>query len=234
MFAPLALIVGWLLIRLDPKTLFRLTMPLAIAGVLASIGLFVGYDGYAPRLAGEHMPVAVLLAFGASLKLAMAVAAAGDVAALAAFRSEAAFATGRFWGVAALSLSTLAMLQIGVAGFDAFSPLRSTSAILRTAQGRAPFDSGAPFYQIAMYDQTVPFYLGRTTRLVAFRDELALGIDAEPRLQVPTLAAWVPEWMQLAQGYALMPPELYERLKSEGVPMRELAGDSRRVIVSRQ
>ena len=26
-----------------------------------------------------------------------------------------------------------------------------------------------------MYDQTVPFYLGRTTRLVDFRDELALG-----------------------------------------------------------
>ncbi len=31
-----------------------------------------------------------------------------------------------------------------------------------------------------MYDQTIPFYLGRTTTLVGYRDELALGIDAEP------------------------------------------------------
>ena len=85
-----------------------------------------------------------------------------------------------------------------------------------------------------MYDQTVPFYLGRTTRLAAFRDELALGIDAEPAKQVPTLDAWIAEWKGLAQGYALVPPELYRKLGDEGVSMRELARDSRRVIVSRQ
>ena len=31
-----------------------------------------------------------------------------------------------------------------------------------------------------MYDQTLPFYLGRTTTLVDYRDELGLGLDAEP------------------------------------------------------
>ena len=51
---------------------------------------------------------------------------------------------------------------------------------------RPPFARDAPVYQIAMYDQTLPFYLGRTTTLVAFRDELALGIDAEPERQIPT------------------------------------------------
>jgi hypothetical protein len=153
---------------------------------------------------------------------------------LFAFRAAATAPTARFWGVAALSISTLCALQIAVAGFDAFSPMRSTSAILRVAQSAAPFAADAPFYQVNMYDQTVPFYLGRTTRLAAFRDELALGIDAEPGKQVPTLDAWVREWDGLAQGYALVPPELYRKLSDEGVPMRELARDSRRVIVSRQ
>ncbi len=78
--------------------------------------------------------------------------------------------------------------------------MRSTSAILRAAQAPAPFANDAPFYQVAMYDQTVPFYLGRTTRLAAFRDELALGIDAEPAKQVPTLDAWIAEWSALGRG----------------------------------
>jgi 4-amino-4-deoxy-L-arabinose transferase-like glycosyltransferase len=234
MFGPLALVVGWLLVRLDQRTLFRLTLPLAIAGIAVAVGLFIGFDRYAPRLAGARTPPSVLLAFGAWLKPASAVAAAGSVVALLAFRSGASAKTGRFWGVAALSLSTLAMLQIGVAGFDAFSPLRSTSAILRAAQAPAPFANEAPFYQVGMYDQTAPFYLGRTTRLVAFRDELALGVDAEPSKQVPTLEAWIAEWSALAQGYTLLPPGLHRTLSSQGVPMRELARDVRRVIVSRQ
>jgi hypothetical protein len=85
-----------------------------------------------------------------------------------------------------------------------------------------------------MYDQTAPFYLGRTIRLAAFRDELALGIDAEPSKQIPTLTAWIAEWSVLAKGYAMLPPELYKLLSAQGVPMRELALDSRRVIVSRR
>jgi hypothetical protein len=234
MFAPLALVVGWLLLRLDPRVLFRLTLPIAIAASLAAIGLFVGFDLYATHFAGGQIPAPIVLEFGEWLKPAFAVAAIGGIAALFAFRDAESATTGRFWGVAALSLSTLAMLQLAVAGFDAFSPVRSTSAILRAAQTPAPFANDAPFYQVGMYDQTAPFYLGRTTRLVAFRDELALGVDAEPSKQVPTLEAWITEWSALSEGYAMLPPELYKQLSAEGVPLRELARDSRRVIVSRQ
>ena len=234
MFAPLALVVGWLLLRLEPRLLFRLTLPIAIAASIAAVGLFVGFDLYAARFAGAQIPAPVVLEFGAWLKPAFAVAAIGGVAALFAFRDAESGTTGRFWGVAALSLSTLAMLQLAVAGFDAFSAVRSTSDILRAAQTPEPFANDAPFYQVGMYDQTAPFYLGRTTRLVAFRDELALGIDAEPSKQVPTLEAWIAEWSALAQGYAMLPPELYKLLSAQGVPMREIARDSRRVIVSRR
>ncbi len=85
-----------------------------------------------------------------------------------------------------------------------------------------------------MHDHTVPFYLGRATRGVAFRHELSLGIDAEPAKQIPTIEAWVDEWRGLAQGYAMLVPEMHARLAAEGVPMRELARDPRNVVVSRQ
>ena len=85
-----------------------------------------------------------------------------------------------------------------------------------------------------MYDQTVPFYLGRPTRVVEHRDELSLGIDAEPQKQVPTVAAWIAEWQALPKGYALMDRDLETPLAAQGVPMRVLARDARRAVVSRQ
>jgi 4-amino-4-deoxy-L-arabinose transferase-like glycosyltransferase len=234
MFAPLALVTGWLLVRLEARTLFRLTLAAALGGAVLLVVLLAAYDRYAPRFAHAGLPVGALLDYGSWLKTGAAVAAAGGAVALVAFRPAATGATARFWGIAALSLSSLVALQIGNAGFDAFSPMRSTSAILRAAQASAPFADGAPFYQVEMYDQTVPFYLARATRLVAFRDELSLGIDAEPAKQIPTTGAWVAEWRGLTQGYAVLGPELQERLVAEGVPMRELARDPRRVVVSRQ
>ena len=234
MFPPLALIIGWLLIRIDRRTLFAQTLSLAGLSVALFVALLFAYDSYAPTFANAQLPAEVLIAFGAWVKAGAALAAAGSIAALVAFRRGARGVTARFWGIAAISLSTLGWLQIAIAGFDVFSPLRSTSAILRAAQASAPFRADAPFYQVEMYDQTVPFYLGRTTRLVAFRDELALGIDAEPAKAIPTTAMWIAEWEELPRGYALMSRELHATLTGQSVPMRELARDPRRVVVSRQ
>jgi hypothetical protein len=170
-----------------------------------------------------------VLAFGNWIKIALVVAAVGTAAAAFAFARGA-----RFWGVAALALSTLGSLELAIAGFDTLSAVRSTSAILRSAQAQAPFDADAPFYQVQMYDHTAPFYLRRITTPVAFRDELGPGIDAEPDRQIPTMAAWTAAWQSLAQGYALLPRDLYAALMGQGVPMRLLAQDAYRVVVSRR
>ncbi len=234
MFPPLALVIGWLLLGLEVRVLFRLLLPLVVAGTALTLGLVFAYDRYAPEFATARMPTAILIAFGAWVKASAVTAAAGGILALVALRRAARKPELRLRGVAILALASLGALQIGVAGFDAFSPMRSTSAILQAAQQAAPFAAGAPFYQVEMHDQTVPFYLGRATRGVAFRQELSLGIDAEPSKQIPTVAAWVDEWRSLTDGYAILGPELQARLAAEGVPMRELARDPRRVVVSRQ
>ncbi len=233
MFAPLALVAGSLVVALEPRTLFIIAWPGAMVTAVITAVLLVAYDRFAAQFAGGAQPTDVLQAYAPWLEAALLVATAGSVASVIAFRRARDHAPARFWGVAALSVSVLAAVQLATAGFDAFSATRSTSAILRAAQASAPIPPSAPFYQIEMYDQTAPFYLERPTTLVNYRDELALGIDAEPGKAIPSVAAWLPQWRSLAQGYAMMSPELYDRLAAEGVPMRVLARDSRRIVVSR-
>lgn len=232
MFAPLALVAGDLLLAQKTRLLSWQALPGAIVISIVAVGLLVGYDRIVARLAEGPQPVEILQAYGPWLEAATAIVAIGALSAVVAFRRNAALA--RFWGTIALALSTLVAVVLAVAGFDAFSPTRSTSAILRAAQAARPFSLTAPVYQIAMYDQTLPFYLGRTTTLVAYRDELALGIDAEPERQIPTVALWIPNWLALDDGYAVLLPADYERLAADGLPMRVLARDTRRVIVSRK
>jgi 4-amino-4-deoxy-L-arabinose transferase-like glycosyltransferase len=233
LFPPLALVIAWLLPRLPTRTLVRATWPGVAASTVLTLVLYAGWDRYAPRFAGERVPVESLIELGAWVKPAIAVATAGGIAALVALRRAPDSPQARFAGFAAQSLAMLLSLQLMIAGFDALSTIRSSSAILRAAQQERAFAPDAPFYQVAMYDQTVPFYLGRATRVVEYRGELALGIDAEPQKQIPTVAAWIAEWQALPKGYALMDRELEAPLAAQGVPMRVLARDARRVVVSR-
>jgi 4-amino-4-deoxy-L-arabinose transferase-like glycosyltransferase len=232
MFPPLALVVGWLLVRSDTRTLTRLFVPLVVSGTGLALLLFVAYDRAVALFAGARVPVALLISFGHWLKIAAAVAAVGGIVLLVALRDGSPRA--RFAGFGVQSLTILAGLQLAIAGFEALSPIRSSSDILRAALQNETFVADAPFYQVRMYDQTVPFYLKRPTRLVDFRQELSLGIDAEPQKQVPTLEAWIAEWQGLSKGYALMDRGLEAPLVEMRVPMRVLARDARRVVVSRQ
>ena len=234
MFAPLALVAGDLLLRQDPRDLARQALPGAIVVSVIAAALLLGYHRIVARFADGPQPIEILEAYGPWLKAAAVVGALGALTAVVAFRRADTLPLGRFVGASSLALSTLVAVVIAVAGFDAFSPTRSTSAILRAAQAVTPLSPSAPVYQIAMYDQTLPFYLGRTTTLVAYRDELALGIDAEPERQIPTVAAWIGKWRAQDEAYAVLPPEMYARLAADGLPMRVLARDSRRVIVSRK
>jgi 4-amino-4-deoxy-L-arabinose transferase-like glycosyltransferase len=234
LFAPLALVAAWLLLRLDAQRLARYALAGAVATGALAVAVIAGYDGFVPRFADDRQPLAVLQAFGPWLKGGLLLATVGGLAAWRAFAVASRVPTGRFWGVALLALSTLGFLQVEIRGFDAFSTTRSAWDILRAAQAGGALAANVPFYQVEMYDQTVPFYLGRPTPLVEFRDELSLGLDAEPAKGFATTAAWTPQWTGLAQGYALMPPDRYAALAAAGVPMRVLARDGRRVLVSRQ
>ena len=96
-----------------------------------------------------------------------------------------------------------------------------------------PLDPRYPVFQIASYDQTLPFYLGRPTLLVEFRDEMALGLEAEPEKSY-NLTRWFKAWFDAPQAYALMSHDTAADLAREKVPFKVLAQNPRRVFVARR
>jgi hypothetical protein len=120
-------------------------------------------------------------------------------------------------------------------GHNELSRLYAADQIVREIEAEhGPFDRNAPFYSIEMHDQTLPFYLKRPVTLVQYIDEFALGLAAEPGKGIPQVEDWKARWRELDRGYAIMNPHNYQYFAAEGLPMRLLARDPRRVIVSRQ
>jgi 4-amino-4-deoxy-L-arabinose transferase-like glycosyltransferase len=91
-----------------------------------------------------------------------------------------------------------------------------------------------PIYSIGLYDQTLPFYWRHTFKLVAYRGELDFGLRRDPNAEISSVAEFVDEWRRLPDGYAVMEKSMFDNLEGEGVPMREIARDVRRVLVARR
>jgi hypothetical protein len=118
--------------------------------------------------------------------------------------------------------------------------------LLRAAAAVAPIYSGvdlaralpdpndAALYSVGTYDQTLPFYWRRTFTLVAYRGELDYGLRQDPGAEMPSIAQFVERWNLESKAYAVMEPLMFDDLKGQGVPMREVARDVQRVLVSRQ
>jgi 4-amino-4-deoxy-L-arabinose transferase-like glycosyltransferase len=230
MFPALALILGWQLTVLPQSTLARLTLPLvAIMGVIALIAL-VAYAPLAARFADARQPLEPLLEYGVWLKTACVVAFAGGALSLFYLRSAK-----RTAAVLSVSLTALLAAMLVLTGHDTLAEARSTAPIVsRVVADHGPLRADVPFYTFRMYDQTLPYYLGRTVTQVEHYDELAMGIASEPDKAIATEAEWLRRWNAAGQAYAIMQPDEYQRLRDAGVPMRELGRDVRRVIVSRQ
>ena len=70
--------------------------------------------------------------------------------------------------------------------------------------------------------------------LVNYRNELDYGLRHFPAKGIDDTATFVDHWRALDRGVAVLSSGTYERLRSEGVPMRLLGSDLRRVAVSRK
>ncbi len=201
---------------------------LLFVGVLAALNQFI------PELAEGATPAEVFRAFAPWVSVAVGILAASAAASVLLLRRN--MPASKTLGIVVLSLGAMIGLQTGLIGYDAFRTTRSAYDIVRAAeeaQGGA-LDPAIPVFQVRTYDQTLPFYLGRTTTLVDYRDEMALGLDAEPSLGFATVASWIPAWKSLPQGYALIRLDDYAALEAQSVPMRVIARDPRRVFVARR
>ncbi len=131
------------------------------------------------------------------------------------------------------------LVVLAIASFVALSAVtlgheklgRSNSAHHIALQIKPLLAPGVPFYSVAMYEQTLPFYLDRTVTLVQYRDELGFGLDQEPQLWIPTIDEFRTRWLADQDAFAVMGPDTYELMKAGGLPMAVAARDTRRVIV---
>jgi len=195
--------------------------------------MLLGYNAIAARLADARTPLSIYRQFEPWLIAALVVAIVGGVSALFAFARDSA--AGRTVGIVIVTLATLFATQLALVGVDGFRTARSAADVVKALKGSTPpYDACAPLYQVEMYDQTLPFYLRRTTTLVNYRDELALGLDAEPDRGIAKLTDWEARWRAAPQAYALMTPDTFDKLARTGVPLRVVVRDPRRVLVARQ
>lgn len=220
-FPPLAWLMADALVRGARRTLVwsgALVVPLAIAAFVLGLR--------ADRYANDRTPVALYQAFEPwILAAAVTMAAAGLLCVLWATRAQGTRAT------LALGVGALCAWQLAITGHDALSPSFSSAAF--AAEVRDRLDPACPLYSVRTYDQTLPFYLGRTTTLVAFADEMAFGLEQQPELGVPDIGTFSRQWRDATCAYAFMEPVTFDELTTADLPMHLLARDTRRVLVSR-
>ena len=137
--------------------------------------------------------------------------------------------------VAVLGVGSLLAAQLVLSGMHVLDEHYSSERLIEPITGRAlRFPRDAPFYSVASFDQSVPFYLGRSVTLVGYKDELAPGIAAEPGKYVGSLDEFLGRWQRDGEAFAIMAPRLYEKLKGDGLPGNVLARDARWIIVARR
>ena len=88
-------------------------------------------------------------------------------------------------------------------------------------------------YSLQDYPQSLPFYLGRTLTVAAYKGELEFGIGQEPAKWIPDLEAFASQWRSETQAVAVMPPQTYDDLQKQGLPMTIIGRDPQHVAVKK-
>jgi 4-amino-4-deoxy-L-arabinose transferase-like glycosyltransferase len=219
MFPALALVLGAYLAQLDVRR-FRPHLIVPALVWLAVIGLAA--TRIDPLTA--DLPLEDARLFARALQAAgMSFLALTLVVAWLARRQRPAAGAVMLTGLVSLFAATLVML-----GHDHYARLKHAREIVAAAR---PVLGDAPVFAVQTYDQTLPFYLQRNVVLVDYVDEFAYGQRAEPQAWIPALYTFEARWRALPQAGALMSPDTFKRLSDQGLPMRVIYRDSRRLFV---
>ena len=219
-FPPLAIVLGRYLASAQERTLAMLVAPMVPLSIVAYWWTWWEFpqgskDPWMWTLNQQMQPWAI----GASVCLL-----AGTLAA------TLLLLRGRRW--LAIVATTLAVLLLIDCMEEAYEELTPRQSGLEVAGKMKPHIGPATqLYFVGHYEQTVPFYLGRTLTLFDYQDEFETGQNAEARFAQRDLHEFVPVWRQQRDALAIMLPRVYEKLKAQGVPMTVLHADPKRVLV---
>jgi len=218
-FPPLAYVLGHYLAEAPPRRL-ALWAGLGASLAIPLAALALGID----REAKDPWTLALYRAAQPWTLAAAGAHLAGGVAGWALLRA------GRRWhGLAAVAFGALLVIACIQGGYDELTPRQSGKGV---AEAMKPWLAPTTrLYSVGHYDQTVPFYIGRTLTLVNYHDEFETGLRAEPGLAIENLGKFPAEWLRPGDALAIMQPGTYERFRRQGLPMQVLHEDPRRVLV---
>jgi len=138
------------------------------------------------------------------------------------------------WVVWVLAWAGFLSGQILFLGHDPWG--RYMAGVNHIAAINAELKPETTIYAVGRYEQALPFYLRHTLVLVEHADEMAFGLQQEPHLWIPKRADFVKKWLtHQADGVtalAIISPQIYDEFVKQGIPMRLISRDPRRVIVA--
>jgi 4-amino-4-deoxy-L-arabinose transferase-like glycosyltransferase len=155
--------------------------------------------------------------------------AAGTVALAGVATMMLLFRARRWQAMVVAAAGTVLLIECVVQAYDVLAPRQSGREVAHVAATRLEPDTR--LYSVRYYEQSVPFYLGRTMTLVDYVDEFETGQRSEPALWIPRVADFPAEWLRPGDAIAIMHPETFRSLRDSGLPMQVLHEDPRRVLV---
>ncbi|WP_051258937.1 glycosyltransferase family 39 protein [Chitinibacter tainanensis] len=220
MFPALALLLAQTLARGNPAR-WRPYLWLPI-GLWALVLLYVPLAG---RFASGNTPLEVVQHFAnylgaAALLFLLAAASAWRYLGQGALRPA----------LRCLALGSVLTVVVGSAGHDEYGNLKSSKALL--AQVGQHTSLAVPFFTVRTYEQTLPFYLGRPVTQVEYQDEFAFGQQAEPGVAL-SMPQFLTRWQSLPAVLVLLDESTYRELQQQGLPMRVVYRDHRRMVVAK-
>ncbi len=221
MFPAAALLIGPYLAQVAPRTFAWQLAPVALGGLaLAAVVPFLDFAR------PDDIPAELYDRFSIWVQGAAFIVGACSVAAIVlALRSY------RIAAVATAAMGGLLFTQLLLTGHDSLNPLSSAHGLAKKIKPLLAPD--VPFYNLWTYEQTLPFYLGRPVTLVEFRDELDFGLRQQPELAISTFAEFEKLWAGHPAAFAMTSWDGLRELEGRRFPMRVIASDPRRVVVSK-
>nr|WP_246185752.1 glycosyltransferase family 39 protein [Pandoraea iniqua] len=193
-----------------------------LIAALVMVAIFVGRSG------SVRNPNELYKAFQIWLYFALGAGLVGTLVAWRLARHSARRAVIMF------AAAMLLLTTIGGMGHEVFG--RQSSGVLLVPAIKAEMKRlgpDTPFYSVNVLDHTMPFYLGTDMIMVQHPDELEFGVKQEPQKWLPTLADFYARWRADPKALALVDPDTFSRLEAEHLPMRVIARDARRVVISK-
>ncbi len=193
-------------------------------------GIGLAFTNRIVNLAKDPMEAALYQAFQPWVMAACIVALIGSGLTLCILFNKKSQDLPRDWAAITLAVTGFMTGQLLMTGSESHGHYRSGLPLVPAIQ--AELQPETKIYAVGLYDQTMPFYLRRTMILVEHMDELEFGLKQQPELWLPNREMFIQKWIQGPKAIAITRPAIFADLQKRNLPMRVLAQDTRRIVIT--